>query len=308
MYFLTVQCQHCANPECVKVCPTGASHIAADGTVQIDKEKCIGCQFCAMSCPYGVRYLNEEQRVVEKCTLCEQRIAQGELPACVAQCGGRARFFGDLDEGLASFEGPGVVDITEGDPSYEKMTLPAGRLATPSSPSTMPMFITCRMSATTPASCTSCAIAPGTERSSSWNSSGLYSFTTLIAWSSGAFRRPGQFLAIGENARKAQLPALVASVALLALSGIAVFFHLEHWERIFNGFGNPTSGITQELIVIVAFAAIAIVYFAMLRRAKTEGTVPKWCAVLAIVISVMLATRVRPLLYDGRPPRVELPA
>lgn len=49
MYFLTVQCQHCANPECVKVCPTGASHIAADGTVQIDKEKCIGCQFCAMS-------------------------------------------------------------------------------------------------------------------------------------------------------------------------------------------------------------------------------------------------------------------
>ena len=122
MYFLTVQCQHCANPECVKVCPTGASHIAADGTVQIDKEKCIGCQFCAMSCPYGVRYLNEEQRVVEKCTLCEQRIAQGELPACVAQCGGRARFFGDLDEGLASFEGPGVVDITEGDPSYEKMT------------------------------------------------------------------------------------------------------------------------------------------------------------------------------------------
>ena len=116
----------------------------------------------------------------------------------------------------------------------------------------------------------------------------LILFTTLIAWSSGLFAAQG-ILAIGENARKAQLPALVASVALLALSGIAVFFHLEHWERIFNGFGNPTSGITQELIVIVAFAAIAIVYFAMLRRAKTEGTVPKWCAVLAIVISVMLA-------------------
>ena len=84
MYFLTVQCQHCKDPECVKVCPTGASHIAEDGTVQIDKSKCIGCQFCAMSCPYGVRYLNTEERVVEKCTLCEQRIAQGELPACVA--------------------------------------------------------------------------------------------------------------------------------------------------------------------------------------------------------------------------------
>ena len=119
-YFLTVQCQHCANPACVSVCPTEASHVAADGTVQIDKSKCIGCQFCAMACPYGVRYLNEEERVVEKCTLCEQRISQGELPACVAQCGGRARFFGDLDEGVDSFEAPWVVDVTEGDPSYEK--------------------------------------------------------------------------------------------------------------------------------------------------------------------------------------------
>ena len=119
-YFLPVGCQHCADPECVKVCPTEASHVLPDGTVQIDKSKCIGCQFCAMSCPYGVRYLNTEERVVEKCTLCEQKIAQGELPACVAQCGGRARFFGDLDKGIDSFEAPWVVDITEGDPSYDK--------------------------------------------------------------------------------------------------------------------------------------------------------------------------------------------
>ena len=107
MYYLPVQCQHCENPECVKVCPTGASHKLEDGTVQIDKSKCIGCQFCAMACPYGVRYLNEEERVVEKCTLCQQRTAQGELPQCVAQCGGRARFFGDLEQGLESFVAPG---------------------------------------------------------------------------------------------------------------------------------------------------------------------------------------------------------
>ena len=105
MYFLTVQCQHCKDPECVKVCPTEASHIAADGTVQIDKSKCIGCQFCAMSCPYGVRYLNQEERVVEKCTLCEQKTAQGELPQCVSQCTGIARYFGDLDKGIDGFRG-----------------------------------------------------------------------------------------------------------------------------------------------------------------------------------------------------------
>ncbi len=106
MYYLPIGCQHCENPECVKVCPTEASHKLDDGTVQIDKEKCIGCQFCAMACPYGVRYLNEEERVVEKCTLCEQKIAQGEIPECVRQCGARARYFGDIEQGVESFVGP----------------------------------------------------------------------------------------------------------------------------------------------------------------------------------------------------------
>ena len=115
MYFLPITCQHCENPECVAVCPTEASHKLEDGTVQIDKSKCIGCQFCAMACPYGVRYLNEEERVVEKCTLCEQLISQGELPQCVAQCGARARWFGDLDAGLDSFVGPFHPDRKDAD-------------------------------------------------------------------------------------------------------------------------------------------------------------------------------------------------
>ena len=119
MYYLPLQCQHCADPECVKVCPTGASRKLEDGTVQIDKSKCIGCQFCAMSCPYGVRYLNEEERVVEKCTLCEQKIAQGELPQCVTQCGGRARYFGDLEQGIAGFEGPAPIDIASRNVDYD---------------------------------------------------------------------------------------------------------------------------------------------------------------------------------------------
>lgn len=113
MYFLNVQCQHCEDPECVKVCPTGASQKMPDGTVQVDKEKCIGCQFCAMSCPYNVRYLNEEERVVEKCTLCEQKISQGELPQCVSQCCGMARYFGDIDDGIENFRGPRQTTLGE---------------------------------------------------------------------------------------------------------------------------------------------------------------------------------------------------
>ena len=106
-YYLPLQCQHCKDPECVKVCPTGASHVLEDGTVQVDKAKCIGCQFCAMACPYGVRYLNEEERVVEKCTMCEQQTSQGILPQCVSQCVGIAKFFGDVeaDPTFMSFKG-----------------------------------------------------------------------------------------------------------------------------------------------------------------------------------------------------------
>ncbi|WP_338129595.1 4Fe-4S dicluster domain-containing protein, partial [Parvibacter caecicola] len=77
------------------------------------------CQFCAMACPYGVRYLNEEERVVEKCTLCDQITAAGGLPQCVIQCGGRARFFGDLDKGIESFEAPAIgYDV---DRSYDNL-------------------------------------------------------------------------------------------------------------------------------------------------------------------------------------------
>ncbi len=112
MYYLPVGCQHCINPQCVAVCPTGASQKREDGTIQIDKQRCIGCQFCVMACPYNVRHLNEVEGVVEKCTMCEQRIQTGDLPECVRQCCGRARFFGDLEQGLETFMGPGdgVVD------------------------------------------------------------------------------------------------------------------------------------------------------------------------------------------------------
>ena len=66
--------------------------------VLVNKEKCIGCKYCMMACPYGVRSWNKAQRVVEKCTLCNHLTAAGEKPACVKNCCGKARFYGDLDD------------------------------------------------------------------------------------------------------------------------------------------------------------------------------------------------------------------
>ena len=116
----------------------------------------------------------------------------------------------------------------------------------------------------------------------------LIIFTTLLAWACGVFATQGVLALKGEG-KEIQLPALIASVALLAVSGIAVFFHLQHWERIFNGFGHLSSGITQELIAIVVMVIVMVVYFAMLRKSSDGGTVPQWLAVVAIAISAVLA-------------------
>lgn len=113
----------------------------------------------------------------------------------------------------------------------------------------------------------------------------LILFTTLIAWSAGLFAT--QCVCSVKNVcQNCQLPAWICSAALLALSGLAVFTHLEHWERIFNGFGHLTSGITQELIAIVVLCAWMVVYFAMFRR--NDGKIPAWCGGVAVALAVVL--------------------
>ena len=92
------QCNHCENPQCVKVCPTGASYRAEDGTVQIDQDRCIGCKYCMAACPYGVRIQIEKTGVIEKCRFCWYEGEPGNPPACVGTCISGARVFGDLDD------------------------------------------------------------------------------------------------------------------------------------------------------------------------------------------------------------------
>jgi Fe-S-cluster-containing dehydrogenase component len=98
-YYLPVMCQQCENAPCVNVCPTGASYRDPDSNVVlIDKEKCIGCKYCMMACPYGVRDWDKAAKVVEKCTLCSHLTGSDNLPFCVEVCSVKARFYGDLDD------------------------------------------------------------------------------------------------------------------------------------------------------------------------------------------------------------------
>ena len=112
---LPVLCNHCANPPCVRVCPTQATWKRQDGIVMMDYHRCIGCRYCMAACPYGARSFNfvdprphvaggnaetptRTQGVVEKCDFCAARLAEGKAPACVEVCPGKALTFGDLND------------------------------------------------------------------------------------------------------------------------------------------------------------------------------------------------------------------
>lgn len=78
--------------------PHGRSYRDGNNVVLVDKEKCIGCKYCMMACPYGVRSWNAAEKCAEKCTLCGHLTSQDKLPACVKSCAAGARFYGDLDD------------------------------------------------------------------------------------------------------------------------------------------------------------------------------------------------------------------
>ena len=99
MQIVPGRCMHCDDPPCVRVCPTGASYINdVGGIIEVDNDKCIGCRYCMLACPYDARYFDEDAGVVDKCTFCSHRLAVGKEPACVETCPTKVRVFGDLDD------------------------------------------------------------------------------------------------------------------------------------------------------------------------------------------------------------------
>ncbi len=97
-FFVPKLCNQCDNPACVQVCPVGATYQTNDGVVLVDRDWCIGCGYCIMACPYGVRFFHPEHKVADKCNFCYHRISKGMPPACVECCSFGARRIANLKD------------------------------------------------------------------------------------------------------------------------------------------------------------------------------------------------------------------
>ncbi len=147
-------CMHCKEAACMMVCPANAIYRTDLGTVHIDPQRCIGCNYCAANCTYKVIGFDQAKNVARKCDFCLDRISNGEIPACVKTCPTGALSYGDRAGlisqaqkrvaelkkagkvnanvyGIEELEGLGVVYVLENNPeSYGLPENPKIRLST----------------------------------------------------------------------------------------------------------------------------------------------------------------------------------
>lgn len=114
------RCMHCTEAACVTACPTGALFHDSRGFVRLDASRCTGCGYCAMFCPFNVPRLRADTLSgggkMSKCTFCQDRVHNGELPACAKTCPSGAIQFGDRDELVATGLARAEVLNTDGFP------------------------------------------------------------------------------------------------------------------------------------------------------------------------------------------------
>ncbi|UCH83475.1 MAG: 4Fe-4S dicluster domain-containing protein [Candidatus Latescibacterota bacterium] len=251
----SLACNHCVDPPCLINCPASAyTKDQNTGAVTIDEDACIGCKYCSWACPFDAPKLNPSTGVMEKCTLCEDRIDHGLAPACVTLCPTGALGFGDVEPGShqheLGFPRSGVDAAIEFVPLDSNRHIPERSID----------------SSQPPGGLVNSFEIDGVESKISLRSEwSLIVFSQVVAWLTG------YILAVVVN----KVPALPIVFAGLGIMGVvASALHLGKRKRAMRALVNwRRSWLTREVILTSLFLITGAVWLMIPGRGSVWGWV-----------------------------------
>jgi Fe-S-cluster-containing dehydrogenase component/formate-dependent nitrite reductase membrane component NrfD len=299
-YFAVLRCNHCDDAPCVAICPTVALYRRADGIVDFDRDRCIGCKSCMQGCPYDALYIDPDTNTAAKCHYCAHRVESGLAPACVIVCPEQAIVAGDLDDPASP-----IAQLVAGEPVQvrkpEQATRPKvfyvgadAAALTPSLQAPAPTYMWAqrpadevslvgmlsRLGDQAPEGAVARPVydAPHATRPWGWKV-GAYLWTKSIAAGSLALAAAGVLLGRpGDEAVTGSLAALLALV-FLALTTALLVWDLKRPERFLYILtrGNPRSWLVVGAWILIAYGATGGLWL----LASAAGAW-SWLAVLAV--------------------------
>ncbi len=271
-YYLSISCNHCDDPACTKVCPSGAMHKREDGFVVVDEDVCIGCRYCHMACPYGAPQYNAEKGHMTKCDGCYSRVAEGKQPICVESCPLRALEFGPIEElrqkhgTLAAVAPLPRAHFTKNPISLSNLTPTAARPAIP-----LVIWLIRRK----------CKMGNG------WHEWPLVIFTVLGQCVVGALivSGIGWFAAKNDADRQRIVRGMFFLWLLMGIGFIASVMHLGSPLRAFNSLNRiGASGLSNEIAAGSIFFAVGGLWWLV----AVIGKMPQALGKLWLLVSMAL--------------------
>ena len=224
-FHLSMGCNHCLEPACLDVCPTGAYEKLANGVVAHHADDCIGCQYCTWGCPYNVPVFQPDRRIVTKCDLCLPRLDAGQVPACVGACPTHALTVEKVD----------VAAWRADHAAADAPQLPAGSLTLSTTRIELPADV-----------------PVDTFAASDWNLRPEHPHWPLV-WLTLVSQ-----VAVGVSATAADAGDRLAAAALAAAGLAGAVFHLGRPARAWKALrGLRRSWLSREVALLGAHAAIA---------------------------------------------------
>jgi Fe-S-cluster-containing dehydrogenase component/formate-dependent nitrite reductase membrane component NrfD len=319
--FQVTRCNQCGDPPCARACPTRAMYRRADGLVDFDKTRCIGCKACMAACPYDAIFINPTDGTAEKCNFCAHRLEMGLEPACVVVCPVGAILVGDLHDPRSRVNHIVHRDaVTVRRP--EKGTSPAvfyrashQAVVDPLAAQrpTGSLFMWAEQSKDSHAvagghpdargaSAVDALLTYDVPHRAPWDwRVSAYTWTKGIA--AGAYLVPLLLVALGAMSPSSVLwqwvAPLVAGV-FLAATGVLLIWDLEHPERFYYIFTKAhwRSWLVRGGVIISAYAAVLAVHVAgAMARAFTWQDVMMW---LGAPLAILTATYTAYLFGQAR--------